>query len=82
MTALRCQSAAKGLGTLPPVQRFTQASAVSKPSSICEASDASCQSALADAGGVVLVRPTCSGGSGGPSFSGSFAALLRHPFLA
>ena len=34
MTVLRCHSAATELGTLPPVQRFTRANAVSDPSSI------------------------------------------------
>ena len=38
MTMLRCHSAATVLDTFPPVQRFTQASAVSNPSLICSKS--------------------------------------------
>ena len=38
MTMLLCHSAATGLDTFPPVQKFTQASAVSSPSSVCSKS--------------------------------------------
>ena len=38
MRVLLCHSAATGLDTFPPVQRFTQASAVSSPSSVCNKS--------------------------------------------
>ena len=38
ITVLRCHNAATGLDTFPHVQRFTQASAVSSPSSVCNRS--------------------------------------------